>query len=404
MKILLPKKLSSLEFTCMMALLMSLVALAIDAILPALGVMGKDFSITEQNQTQWVISSLFVGLGVGQILYGPLSDSIGRKKAIYIAMSFYCLGCLISYWSEDYNLFLIGRFLQGFGAAGPRIVSVALVRDQYKGEAMAKTMSLIMTIFILVPALAPGIGLLIMKVANWRGIFFVLLALGLTSVSWVGLRQVETLSDKRKIKFSLGNIWKGMKEVYSFKLSVFYVLASATGFGAFVGYLNSVQQIFHDVYHTGDMFPVYFAALALAIGSAAFFNSKLVMRLGMIKLVNRAIHSICVLSAIFLAISYFYDGVPSLWLLMTYLMLAFFNFGILFGNFNSLAMEPLGHIAGIAAAVVASIQTVLSVPLGAFIGWSFDHTIIPMLWGFFLLSLCSLLFFKKALRIKKANM
>lgn len=396
-------KMSAFEFTSMMALLMSLVALAIDAILPALGEISRYYNLKDANQVQLCISILFVGLGFGQMFYGPLSDSIGRKKSIYIGMAFYILGCLISYLAESFNGVLLGRFFQGFGAAGPRIISVALVRDQYKGEAMAKTMSLIMTIFILVPALAPGIGLIIMKWAGWRAIFFVLLGLGLVSVIWFGLRQCETLDPINKKDFSFAVVLAGVKEVFKYKTSLYYILASACGFGAFVGYLSSVQQIFHDIYKTSDLFPVYFATLALAIGSAAFFNSRLVMKHGMRKLVNRAINSICVLSSIFLIISFSLKGVPPLYWMMVYLLLAFFNFGILFGNFNSLAMEPLGHIAGVAAAVVASIQTLFSVPIGAFIGWSFNGTILPMVLGFLSMSFLSLVFFRKAISLPKGS-
>jgi DHA1 family bicyclomycin/chloramphenicol resistance-like MFS transporter len=378
------------EFVVLMALLISLVALSIDAMLPALPEIGGDLGVRRENDPQMVISALFLGLAVGQMLYGPLSDSIGRKPAIYIGIALFIAGCLLSVLATNFSVMLAGRVLQGFGAAAPRIVTIALVRDQFEGRAMARIMSLVMAVFIFVPAVAPAIGQGILMIADWRAIFGVLLGLALIGLVWFALRQPETLPPAHRLPFSLGRIAAAIREVCVNRVAIGYTVAGGVIFGAFVGYLNSAQQIFQAQYGLGERFPLYFAALALAIGSASYVNARLVMRHGMRPLSWRALTALSASSLAFLAITYAQAGHPPLWSLMTYLMIAFFCIGILFANFNALAMQPLGHIAGVGAAVVGSLQTLISLLLGTLIGQSYDGTALPLVGGFAILGLMSL--------------
>ena len=368
-----------------MALMISLVALSIDAILPALPRIGLELGVEAENEQQLVISALFLGLGLGQMIYGPLSDSIGRKRAIYSGYVIFVIGCITSILSTSFEIMLAGRVLQGVGAAGPRIVCIALVRDQYVGREMARIMSFVMGVFILVPALAPAMGQGIIMLSHWRGIFVVFLVLAIISCGWFVLRQPETLPPERRKRFSVYVILSGVRETFRNRVALGYTMCAGLIFGAFVGYLSSAQQMFSAIYGITDLFPLYFATLALAIGLSAVINGRMVMKFGMRIMSSYALVSLTMLSSAYFLYAASVGGVPDLWLNMVYFIAAFLCIGILFGNFNALAMEPLGHIAGVGAAVVGSLSTLVSVPLGTFIGQSFDGTVLPLVGGFALL-------------------
>ena len=264
------QKLRQGEFVALMALMMSLVAMAIDAMLPALAQIGDELGAGHANQAQLVISALLLGMAAGQVIYGPLSDSIGRKPTIYAGLALFVTGSALSLAATSFPLMLLGRILQGFGAAGPRIVVVALVRDEYAGAAMARIMSLVLTTFILVPVLAPAIGQGILLIAHWRAIFAMLLALGLVALVWFALRQPETLPLERRVRFSLGRILIGVRETCANRVALGYTIAAGMIFGAFLGYITSSAQIFLGQYGVGRLFPLYFGGLALAIGAATY--------------------------------------------------------------------------------------------------------------------------------------
>ena len=379
------------EFVALAAMMTSLVALSIDALLPALPEIGQALGVQRENDNQLVIALLFLGMAVGQMIYGPLSDSIGRKPAIYIGFSLFGLGCLLSLVATTFPMLLLGRVLQGVGAAGPRIVTVALVRDQYEGRAMARVMSFVMTVFILVPVIAPAIGQGILMVAHWRAIFGLYLTLALIASGWFALRQPETLVPTQRTPFSFTRIAGAIREVLANRNALGYTITAGFVSGAFIGYLNSSQQIFQQQYGLGQRFPLFFAILALSLGSASFINGRLVIRYGMRLLSTWALLTISLLSIVFWLIAFTLNGHPPLWATMLYLLISFFGVGILFGNLNALAMEPLGHIAGVGAAVVGSLSTFISLLLGTWIGQSYDGTVLPLVTGFAILSLVSLM-------------
>jgi DHA1 family bicyclomycin/chloramphenicol resistance-like MFS transporter len=379
------------EFVTLVALLTSLIALSIDAMLPALPELGADLGVRNPNDNQLVVATLFLGLALGQILYGPLSDSFGRKPPMYLGLLIFILGCLLSMFATNYPIMLIGRFLQGFGAAGPRIVSIAMVRDQYQGRAMARIMSFVTAVFIMVPVLSPALGQLILAVADWRAIFGSFLLVAGVSAVWFGLRQPETLPPESRRPYDLGRITRAVTEVCVNRVSFGYTVATGLVFGAFIGYLNSAQQILQQTYGLGVQFPLYFGVLALAIGGASVANAHLVLRLGMRKLSHASMASITLISVPFFLAASAFNGIPPLWAVMAYLMAVFFFFGILFGNLSARAMEPLGHIAGIGASVIGSLSTLISVLLGTVIGRAYDGTVLPLVAGFGLLGLAALL-------------
>ncbi|NJN84891.1 MAG: multidrug effflux MFS transporter [Caldilineaceae bacterium] len=378
------------EFVALMALMMSLVAMSIDIMLPALAQIGADLGVQSDNANQLVVTMIFLGLAIGQLIYGPLSDSTGRKVAIYAGYVIFIAGSLLSIFALSFPMMLLGRLLQGMGVAAPRSVSVALIRDQYEGRAMAQVMSFIMVIFILVPIIAPTIGQAILWIADWRAIFVFLLVMAMISLIWFALRQPETLPDERRAPLSAGRILRGLGEVMGTRIALGYTLMAGLISGAFQGYLSSAQQIFEFQYDLGALFPLIFALNAVALGLASFTNGKLVMRFGMRTMTRSALIALCALSLAFLVVSIGVGGQPPLWLLIAYLMLTFFCVGILFGNMNSMAMEPLGHIAGIGAAVVGSLSTFVATPLGMAIGQGYNGTVTPLVAGFAVLGFSTL--------------
>lgn len=378
------------ESVALIAMMMSLAALSIDAVLPALPAVGNDLGVRHENTNQLIISLLFLGMSVGQIIYGPLSDAIGRKPAIYTGFAIFISGTLLSLFATCFTTMLTGRVLQGFGAASTRIVSIAIVRDQYEGQKMARVMSFVMTVFILIPILAPALGQLMLDVSGWRSIFGLFLSLSLFSLSWFTLRLPETLKKEKRIPFTTKRIISAVSEILGIRQAFAYTIVSGLVFGSFLGYLNSSQQILQVLYGLGERFPLYFGMLAIAFGAATLMNSKLVMIFSMQQLVLRAMQFLVVCSAIYFPVALSQNGYPPLWSFILYLMPLFFAIGILFGNLNALAMEPLGHIAGIGASTVGSISTFTALVIGTVIGQSYNGTILPLISGFLLLGIASL--------------
>ncbi|MBL4741077.1 MAG: multidrug effflux MFS transporter [Sneathiella sp.] len=371
-----------IEQVALLALISSLIALSIDAMLPALALIEQDLNVIDPNGRQYVIGTLFLGMSLGMLIYGPMSDSIGRKGPIYMGFAIFIIGCVLSIVAENFTVMLIGRFLQGLGAAGPRVVSMALIRDQYSGRHMARFMSLVMTVFILVPILAPGLGQLILFVADWRAIFIAIAAMALIALFWFATRHPETLEKSKRVRFSARRLALASKEVITTPTSLGFMIISGFVFSAFLGYLSTSQQIFQDQYKVGDLFPIYFGVLAVAVGGASLVNSALVVRLGMKDLISKALWAFTILSVCFLIYSISVSGHPPLWVLMIFLFATFFCFGILFGNLNALAMEPLGHIAGVASAIISSVSILQSVTFGTLVAQSYDGTILPLIIGF----------------------
>ena len=361
---------------------MSLVALSIDAMVPALPAIGRDLGAQGRNDTQFVITAVFLGLGLGQILFGPLSDRIGRRAAIHTGLALFMAGCLVSIFAPTFEVMIAGRLLQGIGVAGPRIVTIAMVRDQYEGRRMARLMSFAMAVFILVPTVAPALGQGILWLGGWRAIFGAIFAIAAIALTWFALRQPETLPVAGRRPFSPRDIGATALEVLRTRTALGYTLATACVFAPFLAYLSSAQQIFQDAYRTGALFPLWFGVIALACGCASLVNGRLVMRHGMRRLSKAAAVSVTLVSVVAWALAFAFEGLPPFWLFMAYLLAAFFCIGLLFGNLSALAMQPLGHIAGVGAAVVASLTTFIGVPLGGLVGQSFDGTMYAQIGAF----------------------
>ena len=395
--------LRTIEFIPLAALLMSLVALSVDAMLPALPVIGQDLGVRGTNDTQFVITALFIGLGIGQLFFGPLSDTIGRRRAIFAGLTVFIVGCLASIFASSFEMMIAGRILQGIGASGPRIVTMALVRDQYSGKQMARILSFIMAVFILVPAIAPLLGQTIMWLGGWRSIFTTFFVVATSAFIWFFLRHPETLHPAHRRPLSPRLIREAVGEFLRIRSTIAYTFAIGLVFSPFVGFLSSAQQIFQEAYSTGKFFPLYFGVLALTIGIGSLANDKLLLRYGMHKIAISAAIVATIASFIALTIFFAYDGLPPLWLFMTYMLTVFVCMGAIFGNLNALAMQPLGHIAGVGAALISSVATFISVSFGTAIGQSFDGTVHFQVGSFALFGLLTVVAIRWATRPRSSS-
>lgn len=382
------------EFTLLMALLMSIVAISIDALLPALGIIAGDLQLANPNHAQYLIVGIFGGMAVGQLIAGPLSDALGRKPVLYGGVALYLVGSLICYFANSLDMLLVGRVVQGLGVSGPYVSAVSIVRDKFSGRQMAKIMSLIMIIFMAVPAIAPSVGQAVLLYTSWHGIFVLYIVYAIVVGTWIFFRLEETLPKDMRIPFHVGNIMDGFREVFTTRSTMCYMVCMGFCFGGLMAYLNSSQQIFQDQFGAGKMFSVYFGGLAVMIAISSLANSRLVERLGMRYISLRAFMSIVAASVVFLALHLFVD--IELWMFLAYAALLFFCFGLIFGNLNALAMEPMGHVAGIASAITGSVSSMMSLTIGAVIGQMYNGTLVPIVTGFVVLGTLAILVMKLA--------
>ena len=358
--------------------------------LPALEQIGVDLEVARANSVQLVITVLFAGMMAGYLIYGPVADAWGRKPALNLGLGLYILGSLICCLSPSLTVLLLGRFVQGLGAAGGRIVTIAIVRDTFSGREMARVMSFIMGIFILVPIVAPALGQAVLAVASWRAMFGFFIVAALVAGFWAFFRLTETLPPDQAKPLKFLALVDGFKEAAGTRVTLGYAVTSGICFGAIIGYLNSIQQILQDIYHAGPLFALYFGMMAAMIGGASFVNSALVQRLGMRRLIRLALLGMIGLSLLFLPLAVQVSVVP-LPVFLAYAGLSFFCLGLMFGNMSALAMEPMGHIAGSASAFVSFVSTGVAIACGFLIGQLYDGTVVPLAGGYLVLSVGALL-------------
>lgn len=370
------------EFIPLMGLLTALDALCIDAMMPALSQMGRDLHVAHPNDVQLIIAAMFVGITIGQTIAGPISDAVGRKPAIYFGLALYLLGTLIAIFAQSFPVMLAARVLQGTGASMPATVSTALVRDLYVGAPMARVMSFMGSVFIMVPVIAPLLGQGILLIGHWRWIFVMFFVLGFPASIWFAVRQPETLAPERRQAASPTRLMSALAEILRSRSAIGYAVASGLFLGAFFGYLNASQQIFQEVYKTGAYFALYYSSCAATIGLAMFVNGKLVERFGMHRIACLGCAGMLATSLLFLPVALAWSGIPPLPLWMAFLLPVFFFIGLLFGNLNAIIMEPLGHIAGMASSMTSGLTLIISLPLGTLLGRAFDGTVLPVVTGF----------------------
>lgn len=373
------------EFVAVIAMSFATIAFSIDAMLPAMPQIGEALTPDNLNRAQLIVTSFLLGLGLGTFFTGPLSDAFGRRRVLLGGYGIYIIGSLLAIVAGSLELMLAARFVQGLGAAGPRVVAVAIVRDNYAGRQMAQMMSFVMTVFMLVPVIAPSIGAIIIALAGWRAIFLSFVVFALISGGWFALRQPESLPVPKRRKFKMSLLWADTKEVLSIRVVRISISVQTLLLGVLYGLLVSSQQVLDISFDRGAEFPLWFGAVAIIAGISGIVNAKLVLRFGMRILVRIALAGVMVVSACVGALFWLGtipDGAyfPAFMIFMT---AVFFMVGMTMGNLNAIAMEPLGHIAGMAASIISAISTVLGLVIAVPLGLSFDGTPLPLIIGVF---------------------
>lgn len=374
---------SQTEFIAMMALLIATVALSIDAMLPALPVIAAELSPTDVNRAQLVVTSFFFGMGLGTLIAGPLSDGFGRKPVILFCAGIYLVGAALCYLAPSLDMLLAARVLQGLGAAAPRVVGMAMMRDLYKGREMARIVSFVMMVFMVVPAMAPLLGQGVLLFADWRAIFAAVAVFALLANAWTLLRQPETLPAPARRPLHLGALWQSAKEVLRHRKAVISTLCQTLSSACLLASLSSQQGIFEQAFDRGPTFALWFGFIALCAASGSLINSRIVVHVGMRRVISTS-YAVQVIFTLVLLLAYETGIMPAglafpayvLWSIGVIAMM-----GLTQGNLTALAMEDLGHVAGLAASLMTAASTVLSVVLAVPVGLAFDGTQLPLMIG-----------------------
>lgn len=376
------QRLGQTEFIALMAMVVATVAFSIDAMLPALPQIGAALSPDNLNNAQLIITSFVLGMGIGTMFTGPLSDAYGRKPVMIAGAVVYVVGCGLAWAAQSLELMLAARVLMGLGASGPRVVAMALVRDIYQGRDMARIMSFVMAVFALVPALAPTLGYFIILGFGWRAIFAAFMLFSVVTLLWLLIRQPETLMPENRRPLSIAALYTATAQMFAHRTARLSIAVQTLVFGILFIVLSSTQQVFDVTFGQGAHFHYWFGGIAILAASASLLNARLVMRLGM-RAIIKAMLTVQIGLTIAMIVITAADG--PYWLAFgTYVIWVtgnFFQAGLTIGNLNALAMEEMGHIAGLAASIIAAISTVGAVILAAPVGLMFDGTPMPMAIG-----------------------
>ena len=367
------------EFVVLMASLMALNAFAIDAMVPALPAIGEALNVLDDNERQLVVSSYVFGFGTTQLLYGPLSDRFGRKPVLLVSLVLYIGFALLSAIAASFSLLLAARASQGAAAAATRVLVVSIVRDRFEGAAMARLMSLVFLVFLVIPVIAPAFGQVVLLFASWRWIFLGLAIFAAVIFIWSLVRLPETLHPEYRRPLSARAIWDGTRETLTNGQSLGYTLAFMLMMGALMGYINSIQQIVFDVFGRPDLIALAFAGVAGPMAVTSWLNSRLVERVGTRRIAHLGLILFTAIAALHLVLDEMGESMTG-FIVMQGLTMA--CFGLASANFGALAMQPLGHVAGTASSVQGTIGTIGGALLGLVIGQSFDGTTIPLVAGF----------------------
>jgi len=367
------------EMTVMLAGLMALNAFAIDAMVPALPNIGQSLHVVEENSRQLVVVAYFVGFASSQLLWGPLADRFGRKPVLGAGILLYGIFALLCAFAGSFPLLIAGRVAMGASAAVTRVLVVAMVRDLFEAEAMARVMSLVFMVFMLVPVLAPNIGQLILLVASWRAIFFVLAGYALVMLVWSSWRLPETLHPEYRRSLNPREMFAAVRETVSEPQSRGYTLATTIIFSALIAYISSIQQIVFDAFGEGRFIGLVFAAIAAPMALASWTNSRVVERFGLRRVGHSGAAALIVITGLHAAIAL--TGHENLIVFVVLQSLAMASFAFCSSNLNTLAMEHMAHIAGTASSVQGVIGTLGAAIIGFTIGQSFNGTPTPFLVG-----------------------
>lgn len=376
------------EFVSMIALVMAVNALAIDTMLPALPEIGDAIGIPTESGRQWIVTSYLLGFGGAQLIFGTLSDRFGRRPILLLGLVGYFVFSVMSALAGSFEAMMVARVAQGICAAATRVLAISIVRDRFAGRQMARVMSLVFIVFLAVPIIAPSLGQLIMVFLPWRWIFGMLAIYSAAVFVWVMMRLPETIHPEDRRPISPKSVGNAMRLTLTNRYAVGYMAAVTFMFGGMFGYLNSAQQIFADVFAIPQLFPSIFALIAGALGVASLVNSRIVERVGMRVVSHWALVAYLGVAALHLAVALL--GFENIWTFVILQAAMMFCFGLMGANFNALAMEPLGHVAGTASSIQGFTTTTFGALLGFLVGQQFDGTTVPLTMGFLVLGLIAL--------------
>ncbi len=376
------RRLGRVEFTTALALSMSVAALGIDMILPGFPQLREAFGFApDGTEVAAVVSAYFLGLAVAQVAYGPFADRFGRVPVLRVAFAIYLIGALASTLSPTFGVLLVSRFIWGVGAAGPRVVTLAMIRDRFEGDRMARAMSFIMAVFILVPVIAPTLGSVVLAVGTWRWVFGFCALFVVVMMLW-SLRLPETLKPEYRVPLSTRRIAAAARLVVTNRTTVFYTLALTSLMGVFISYLASSEIIISDTFGLADSFPIIFGAIAAVMGVAMLGNAFIVGRFGTRRLAHLVTVLYVVVAGILALVVLVAEGVPSFWLFGPLLAANLACHALIIPNFNTIAMEPMGAVAGTASAVIGAFSTAVGTLLGGMLDRMYDGTVTPLTLGF----------------------
>ncbi|WP_424833519.1 multidrug effflux MFS transporter [Ruegeria sp.] len=379
------------EFIALIAMMFATIAFSIDSMLPALPEIGAQLSPDDLNKAQLILTSFVLGMGIGTFFTGPISDAVGRKPVIYGGVSLYILASAVAWASSSLELVLAARVVQGLGAAGPRVVAMAIIRDLYAGREMARIVSIAMMIFTLVPAAAPMLGAGVIALVGWRGIFVAFILFALIIVLWMAARLPESLPVENRRPFRLPLMVAAAQEMFAHPTVRLSILVQTLCMGMLFTMLTMVQPVYDVIHDRADSFPFWFAVVAIVSGSASLLNAAIVVRVGMRRIVTWALGAqILITSGVIVLHMTNLSPQGGFALFVFWQTTVFFMAGVTMGNLNAIAMEPMGHIAGMAASVIGSISTVLAAAIAAPVGLLFDGSITPLTTG--VLAMCILAF------------
>jgi len=367
------------EMTAMLAALMALNAFAIDAMVPALPAIGRSLGVAQENHRQLVVVAYFIGFASTQLIWGPLSDRFGRKPILATGIVLYSVFALLCAFAGSFPLLIAGRAAMGASAAVTRVLVVAMVRDLFEAEDMARVMSLVFMVFMLVPVLAPNIGQAILLVASWRAIFLILAGYATVMLVWSSTRLPETLHPEYRRSLAWREMTGAIVATVRDPMSRGYTLALTAIFGALVAYISSVQQIVFDTFGDERYIGLVFAAVAAPMALASYTNSRVVGRFGLRRVGHSAAAAFAAITGLHAALAI--AGLESLWLFILLQSLAMCSFAFSSSNLSTLAMEHMAPIAGTASSVQGVVGTTGGALLGFAIGQSFDGTATPFLVG-----------------------
>lgn len=368
------------EFVPLVASLMALAALGIDSMLPALPDISRRLGVDAILDGPLILTVFVVGLGVGQLIHGPLTDRFGRRPVLIAGLVCYVIGNLLAGLASSFTLLLVVRFITGLAIAASRVVTIALIRDCFSGRAMAQVTSLAFMVFMAVPIVAPSFGQAVLLIGSWRLIFEVIAGAALACLIWFAARMPETLPRERQIPLSLTTLMRGWRATLSDRFSLGYTAAAMIAQGAIFGYLSSIQPIMERVFHRPALLGMVFAASAGTMAVANLLNSRIVMRIGMRRISQAALVVMILSSGTGLLIGRSGDEPLIVFVMLQAVTMA--CFGLATSNMSAMAMENMGAIAGTAS----SLQGFFGITIGGLIGWaigrSFDGTTVPLHAGF----------------------